>query len=99
LLLKASEGMGGSDDVILGAVDILVVIILPFDVNLQDDIGSPVAKVSACRPGFENDIDWFGMSVGFGRDFDGFNSAVRVLCNAMSADAYEVMIKRCSPWP
>jgi hypothetical protein len=99
LLLKASEGMGGSDDVILGAVDILVAIILPFDVNLQVDIGSPVAKVSACRPGFENDIDWFGMSVGFGRDFDGFNSAVRVLYNAMSADAYEVMIKRCSPWP
>jgi hypothetical protein len=33
LLLKAGEGMGGSDDVILGAVDILVAIILPFDVD------------------------------------------------------------------
>lgn len=84
---------------VLRTVDILVAIILPFDVNLQVDIGSPVAKVSAGRPGFENDIDWFGMSVGFGRDFDRFNSAVRVLCNAMSADMYEVRSKRCSPWP
>jgi hypothetical protein len=99
LLLKAGEGMGGSDDVILGAVDILVAIILPFDVDLQVDIGSSIAKVSAGRPGFENDIDWFGMSVGFGRDFDRLNSAVRVLCNAMSADTSELRIKRCTPWP
>lgn len=82
---------------ILGAVDILVAIILPFDVDLQVDIGSPVAKVCASGPGFEHDIDWFGMSVGFGRDFDRFNSAVRVLCNAMSADTHEVRIKCCSP--
>jgi hypothetical protein len=84
LFLETTERMGRSDDVVLATIDILVAIFLPLDIDLNIDIGSPVAEVSAPRPGLKDNVDRFGVSVGFGRDFDRFEITLRVLCTNIS---------------